>query len=406
MKCFLAKTNKAVFLCYNKHVKTKFFLFCMFFIFSLSYSRDFLPVRGVDLSFLSELEEKGVVFKDTAGKPIGDLISFLRDEGANCVRIRLWIENPANQDSHCTLAETKKMALRIKAAGMKFLLDFHFSHTWADPSNQLFPENKTWQEALAKYGGSGLSKPEKLKIFSEEVFEPYIRNVLEELNLQDTAPDIIQVGNEISNGFLHPLGRIDYGGENPFGNLGFLLARGIKTARECCPGAEIMLHLDCSSDLEKTEWWLENVTEQLMLYGIDFDSIGFSYYSVWHGQNLEQIGANLKEIIDEFKKPVYIVETAYPWTLDWKDKMNNIYGEKKQLIKKFPAEKNGQREYFEALCKMVAEFPGGYGRGVFWWEPDYISFPEAGFYSSMENLTWFDFDRIYNGTGAVFKRFR
>jgi len=50
-------------------------------------------VRGVDLSFLPQLEAQGVVFR--ANGEAGELLEMLGSNGVNCVRLRLW-HSPEN----------------------------------------------------------------------------------------------------------------------------------------------------------------------------------------------------------------------------------------------------------------------------------------------------------------------
>ena len=92
-----------------------------------------------------------------------------------------------------------------------------------------------------------------------------------------------------------------------------------------------------------------------------------------------------------------IAETYYPWTLGYKDGTNNTYGAESQLISGFAATEQGQKNYFRELCKTVIKSGGS---GVFWWEPDSVS--HEGFGTDLENVTWFNFDNVYNGTGDVY----
>src|SRR6202000_3514198 len=94
------------------------------------------------ISFLPELENRGMKFSDN-GTP-GDAIQIMKDHGFNYIRLRIF-NAPANPKGYspnkgfCDLEHTKQMAKRIKAAGMKFLLDIHYSDTWADPQRQNTP---------------------------------------------------------------------------------------------------------------------------------------------------------------------------------------------------------------------------------------------------------------------------
>ncbi len=97
---------------------------------------------GGDISALTRIEQAGGVFRDE-GKP-GDAIGIMSDYGCNCFRLRLFV-NPAGGNMVVNdLAYTIALAKRIKAAGAKLLLNFHYADTWADPGHQSKP--KAWED--------------------------------------------------------------------------------------------------------------------------------------------------------------------------------------------------------------------------------------------------------------------
>ena len=150
---------------------------------------------GADISFLPELEAKGMKFSDKGVEK--DAIQILKDHGFNYVRLRIFVD-PQNdsgyspQKGFCDLAHTKEMAKRIKAAGMKFLLDFHYSDYWADPGKQFKP--KAW-------------RGENFTQLKQSVYD-YTKMVMQQLKEQNTTPDMVQVGNEINHGMIWPEGYI------------------------------------------------------------------------------------------------------------------------------------------------------------------------------------------------------
>nr|WP_305082475.1 glycosyl hydrolase 53 family protein [Nonlabens ulvanivorans] len=83
--------------------------------------------KGMDLSFLPEIESNGVVFKDENNQDIVDNYAYLKSRGVNLVRIRLWINNTSGLYN---LNFVKAQALKAKVQGLDFLLDFHYSDTW------------------------------------------------------------------------------------------------------------------------------------------------------------------------------------------------------------------------------------------------------------------------------------
>src|ERR1700689_4637751 len=89
-----------------------------------------LQIIGADVSFLRQMEQSGVVFKD-GGIPKPGL-QILKDHGYNWVRLRLFNDpDKLPNDLAYTLASAKD----AKALGFKLLLDFHYADDWADPAH-------------------------------------------------------------------------------------------------------------------------------------------------------------------------------------------------------------------------------------------------------------------------------
>ncbi len=89
-------------------------------------------LTGGDISLLTKVEENGAVFRD-GGTP-RDLLEIFKARDCNMMRLRLWVHPSGEKDQVCDLDYTIKLAQRIKKAGFKLLLDFHYSDTWADPA--------------------------------------------------------------------------------------------------------------------------------------------------------------------------------------------------------------------------------------------------------------------------------
>src|SRR5688572_33508184 len=85
---------------------------------------------GVDLSYVNEVESCGAEFR-LGGKP-RDPYELFAEKGANLVRLRLW-NDPASWTNYSNEADVTRSSERAKRAGMKVLLDFHYSDDWADP---------------------------------------------------------------------------------------------------------------------------------------------------------------------------------------------------------------------------------------------------------------------------------
>lgn len=240
---------------------------------------------GADISFLPQIESRDRKFLEN-GEEI-DAIELLKNHGFNYIRLRVFV-NPENEKGYspelgyCGLDYTLKMAKRIKKAGMKFLLDFHYSDYWADPQQQYKPlawENLNFEEL-------------------QDTVTSYTSDVILALKNQETLPDMIQIGNEINHGMIWPDGHIG----NPDG-LASLLKAGVKGVNNIDSSIPIMMHIALGGQNDEAVFWLDNMIAR----GVEFDIIGLSYYSRWHG-TLNDLNNNLHDLISRYNKPLNVVE--------------------------------------------------------------------------------------------------
>lgn len=312
-------------------------------------------IRGADMSFLPEIEAEGYVFKNAAGQPEDALVT-LKNAGVNAIRIRLW-KNPSN--AHSAMAEVKTLASRVKALGMKVWLTVHFSDTWADPAQQATP---------AEWAALNLQQ-------LTDQATLYTANILSEIN-----PDIFQIGNETNTGFMYPLGDIT---SNEAGYL--QLVNSISaTIRQNAPNTKIMIHYAGIGD--SADWFFNKIAD------VDYDYIGLSYYSLWHGKNLANVQIKMQQLGAAHDKKVIIAETSYPFTLGWNDWTNNSVGLQDQLIPAYPASPEGQKSFMLALRSNVKN--SGTGIGICYWGTEWVAFrgDQATNGSAGENLALWDFD--------------
>ena len=244
---------------------------------------------GADISFLPQLEDRGRVFLDQGVQK--DAIEILRDHGFNYIRLRIFV-NPENENGYspergfCGLSYTLDMADRIKAAGMKLLLNFHYSDYWADPQQQ----NKPLAWADLDY--------ETLK----DSLKDYTKNVIQAFIQQGTPPDMVQIGNEINHGMLWPDGHI-----GNLDQLAGLLAAGVEGTEEADPEIPVMMHIALGGQNDESVFWLDNMIAR----GVRFDIIGLSYYPNYHA-TLDDLDFNLRDLIKRYNKPLNVVEySAY-----------------------------------------------------------------------------------------------
>jgi beta-galactosidase len=240
---------------------------------------------GADISFLPQLEERGIKFSDNGVEK--DAVQILKENGFNYVRLRLFV-NPEHDSGYsrnkgfCDLGHTIDMAKRIKAAGMKFLLDFHYSDTWADPEKQFKPH--AW-------------KGKNFEELRQTVFD-YTKDVLEQLKKAGVAPQMVQVGNEINRGMIWPEGHI-----NNLDSLAQLIYAGIQGVKAVEPSTTIMVHIALGGQNEESRFFLDN----MIMRGVPFDVIGLSYYPRWHN-TLGELSYNLDDLAKRYDKDVIVVE--------------------------------------------------------------------------------------------------
>jgi arabinogalactan endo-1,4-beta-galactosidase len=345
-----------------------------------------LAIRGVDISSLSRVEDNGGQFYDDAGQQ-QDILQILADHGINYVRLKIW-HTPAN--GYNNLERVKAMATRVKSAGMGFLLNIHYSDTWADPGKQYKPA--AWQDM--DYDQL------RAAVYS------YTKETVAALRNQGTEPDIVQIGNEIPNGMLWDDGKLGRSSDQ-FTRLAGLLKAGIDGVKDTGCSAKIMLHLDRGGDNGLYRWWFDNAIAE----GVEFDIIGLSFYGYWHGE-LADLSSNLNDLAVRYNKELIIVETAYPYTLADQDGFANIIGQQDQLVAGYPATVEGQADWLRDLMSVVADAPEGLGKGVFYWEPAWLGLPGCGWDpqdpttgNNWENQALFDFGGHVLSSMDVFLEF-
>lgn len=287
---------------------------------------------GADLSFLKMAEDNGYVFKENGIAKPG--LEIFANHGYNWIRLRLF-NSPDKLPNN--LEYTINLAKQAKALGYKFLLDYHYSDTWADPQKQFLP--KAWENL-------------EHDILVDSVFE-YTKNTIIAFREAGVMPDMVQNGNEIINGMMWPDGKIP---EN-WDNLAELIQAGINGVYAGCgnnPVPLIMIHIDQGANKEKTKYFFDKI----FAYEIDFDIIGQSYYPWWHGSLLD-LKNNLHFMAKTYKKPIVMVEVAYcSEPTEYKDKPAP-----------FPETPVGQKEFLESVNEIVLQTPDNLGMGIFWWEP-------------------------------------
>ena len=323
---------------------------------------DFLA--GGDISMLTKIEELGGVFREKGKRH--DFFDILKSYNCNCFRLRLFV-NPNYENAVINdLPYTVALGKRIKKAGMKLLLNFHYSDTWADPGKQYKPA--AWRDLD----------------FDSLVtrVESYTKSVIIEFKNAGALPDIVQIGNEVTPGMLWPEGKV--GGEEDterqWERFTQLLKAGIRGVRATLgqrDAIRIMIHIDRGGDWPATQWFFDNLNN----HNVPFDMIGLSYYPSWHG-SMDDVRNTLHETAMKYQKDILLVETAYPFRGEkwWKDYRENMV---------WPISPEGQHDFLVDLVNTVRQTPEGRGIGVIWWYPE--SVPVKGLRVWNGGATaWFD----------------
>jgi arabinogalactan endo-1,4-beta-galactosidase len=299
-------------------------------------------MRGADISIQTRHEDYGVVYNEY-GVP-EDAVIILKNHDLNWIRIRLFhTPNLSDDGASMDLAYVTDLAARVKAEGFKFLLNFHYSDTWADPGQQDIPA------AWAGYNHSQLVT----------AVHDYTHDVIEHLRDSNAMPDMVQIGNEIIAGMLWPDGKISIGGWSNLADLINAGIDGVNDGRGAEPMPKIMIHIDRGGNWGSTIWFFNNLLAQ----GVEFDVIGQSFYPQWHG-TLDDLTNCLNNTAATYPHDIVVAEAGDYYTSSGKTP-------------------ESQKAYLEEVIRRVQDTPDGKGIGVFYWEPTWVWLGGAASYRAL-----------------------
>lgn len=319
-------------------------------------------IKGMDVSTLLEEEQCGAKYYDNGTE--GDLLDILKRYGTNYVRLRLW-NDPYDEQGHPygagtnDLAKTIELARRAKAHQMGILLDLHYSDFWADPGKQIVP--KAWR---------GMNTQQL-----EQAVYDYTLSVMNKLQEEDVSPTMVQVGNEITNGLLWPLGK-----KPNFDEIAIFINAGIRAVRKADPEVPVMIHLDNGGLNEMYVEWFDNYIR----CGEPFEIIGLSYYPFWHG-TLDELSFNMKDMAERYGKKIVVAEVSMGFSMeDYRkyegkeaDELKGMATRPDLLAKlTYPMTPEGQADFMQDVMERIKEVDGGLG--FFYWEPGWIPVPGCG----------------------------
>lgn len=319
-------------------------------------------IKGMDISSLIEVENCGGKFFDQGKQD--DAILILQRYGMNFARLRIW-NDPYSKDGipygagTNDLPRTIQMAQRLKKVGIKWMLDFHYSDFWADPGKQNMP--KAW-----------LDKNQDQVTCAVYEYTLFTLRVLAQNNL---LPDIVAVGNEISNGLLWP-----YGKYPNFDGITSFINAGIDAVHTVSPNIATMLHLDNGGNNELYRKWFDQYFES---GGKDFEYLGLSYYPFWHG-SLDQLRENMHDLALRYQKDLIVAEVSMGHSLEdyasyekLEPRQRKGMAANRTLATRvpYPMTPLGQCQFMKDFMQLIADVPNNRGKGFVYWEPAWLPVP-------------------------------
>jgi arabinogalactan endo-1,4-beta-galactosidase len=277
--------------------------------------------RGADISWITQMEGSGIKFYNSAGAQ-QDIFVVLKGVGMNSIRLRVWV-NPS--DGWCNMTDVVAKAVRAKAAGMKLLIDFHYSDIWADPGHQAQPV------AWAGESLSGLVQS----------VASHTTSVLTTLKTNGIIPEWVQVGNETNNGMLWPNGNAS----DSMNNFAQLVNAGYNAVKAVDSSIKVIVHISNGYDNNLFRWMFDG----LKTNGAHWDIIGMSLYPTaanWSSLNTQCL-TNMNDMVSRYGKQVMIAEIGMSWT-----------------------DSAACNSFITDLISKVKSVSGGSGLGVFYWEPE------------------------------------
>ncbi|MBL0355621.1 MAG: glycosyl hydrolase 53 family protein [Chitinophagaceae bacterium] len=280
-----------------------------------------LFAKGADIGWLSQMEHDGVKFYNMAGAQ-QDCIQLLKDKGINSIRLRVWV-NPTQ--GWCSPDDVTAQAVRAKNKGMRIMIDFHYSDTWADPGHQYKPA--VW---------AALSFADMINALAT-----HTKAVMNQLKLAGVTPEWVQVGNETNDGMLWEEGRASA----HMAQYAALVKAGYEAVKEVSSSSKVIVHISNGADNGLFRWNLDGLKNN----GAKWDVIGMSLYPTvagWQAATTQCL-ANMNDMITRFGSEIMISEVGMP-------------ADQPAVCKAF----------LKDIIAKNKSLPGNKGLGVFYWEPE------------------------------------
>lgn len=275
---------------------------------------------GADISNFQKFETQGVKIYDVDGVQ-KDIFTLLIDHGFNAIRLKTFVNpgakygfaSPGCGNDTETFADKEHViayAKKVKEAGFTFLLDIHYSDNWADPGKQIIPER--WRNVWTS------------DAMADSVYN-YTEDLMLALQAAGATPDMVQVGNEITNGLLRdlPTEETNCWGANVKwasaavngemssaqgkSNTAKYLKAGIRAVKAVSSSTKTVLHIESIGKPSTIKWWMGEIFGN---YHVEADVMGFSAYTAYNDgmpsdwkylmQDLAKAYPNLEFLIAEY----------------------------------------------------------------------------------------------------------
>ena len=277
---------------------------------------------GADVSWVTQMEAANKLFYNAAGQQ-KECMQLLKDLGSNTIRLRVWV-NPANGWNGS--ADVVAKAVRAKNIGLRIMIDFHYSDTWADPGQQTKPTAWVGQNVDAL----------------KNSLANHTTQILTTLKNNDVTPEWVQVGNETNDGMLWPEGKAS----TSMYNFTQFINAGYDAAKLVFPNTKVIVHISNGHDNNLFRWMFDGLKNN----GAKYDVIGMSLYPSYFGggwqaaNNLTLI--NMNDMVSRYNKEVMIVEVGMPWDNATECKL-----------------------FLQDLIFKTKSIPNNKGLAVLYWEP-------------------------------------
>ena len=247
--------------------------------------------KGADVSWLTQMESEGLTFKNKKGVTTECMKLLKEDCGVNAIRLRVWVDPVEGWNN---IYDVLVKARRANALGLRLMIDFHFSDTWADPGQQAIP---------AAWTGYSLSQ-------SKTAVAAHVNEMLTLLKRFNIEPEWVQIGNETRLGMMWPLGHLD---TNNGSNYAELTNAGYDAVKSIFPDAKVIVHVDCGNEL----WLYTNLFDKLKANGGKYDMIGMSLYpeaSNWQ-KMVDDCVSNISTLYQKYNVPIMVCEIGMDYNL-------------------------------------------------------------------------------------------